>query len=231
MASISEDTTIKELQAFINEVYGLPNDRHFELSEMLNNIQRFAMRGIKGIRKNNVERTKKNLIISFSWLLSTLNRLHINLEEETWKRFPYLCSYCGAMPCECKDKKVQKRVYITDIDDSKRPKTLNEFQKMFNDIYPSSTRTLEHAGVHLAEEIGEFSEALMAYRNEKEDSDFKRILVEAADYFSCLVGVFNSLNVDLASEIADLYSDNCHECHNSPCSCDYSYIKNYKTKD
>ncbi|UCD04052.1 MAG: hypothetical protein JSW73_00165 [Candidatus Woesearchaeota archaeon] len=231
MAGISKNTTIREFQDFIQGVYGLQNNRYFEVSEMLNNIQRFAMRGIKGIRKNNTKRTTKNLIISFSWLLSTLNRLHIDLEKETWNRFPYHCSYCGTIPCECKTKKVQKRVDVADIDDSKRPKTLNGFQKMFNDIYPYSTRTLEHAGVHLAEEIGEFSEVLIAYRNEKEDNDFKRILVEAADYFSCLVGVFNSLNVDLVSELANLYSNNCHECHNSPCSCSYSYIKNYKTED
>ena len=230
MASVSKKTSIKQIQNFIQEVFGIPNDRHFELNEMLNNIQRFAMRGLKGIRKENTDEIKKNLMISFSWFVSTLNRLHIDLEEEVWKRFPYLCSYCGSCPCVCKTMKVQKRVKMI-RDNSKRPKTLSEFQEMFGNIYPASTRNLDNAGVHLAEEVGEFSEALTAYRGERKETDFYNVLVEAADYFSCLIGVFNSLNLSLSAELTKIFSNNCHVCHQAPCICEYTYIKSYRTKD
>ena len=228
MPVILPDTSIKQYQNFVNEVYGIPNNRHFELSEMLTNIQRFAMRGLKGIRKGDIQKVKINLLISFSWFISTMNRLHIDVEEEIWKRFPYLCSYCGTTPCSCKIKRPEQRQKVP-IEQSKRPKTLSEFQEMFNEIYPTHMRTLEHAGVHLAEEIGEFSEALLAYRGERTEEDFQEVMLEAADYFSCLMGVFNSLNIDVAQEIANVFTNNCHVCKNAPCTCSFSFVKRFKS--
>ena len=228
MVSVHEDVSLTQFQDFVKAVYSMPNDRNFSIEEMLNNIQRFAMRGLKGIRKRQTDKIKKNLIISFSWLLSTLNRLHVNLEEQVWKRFPYLCSYCGSNSCICKENKIEERVRFT-VEASNKPGTLAGYQRMFNNIYPPSSRTLEHAGVHLAEEVGEFSEALMAYRAEKRSEDFNEVLLEAADYFSCLIGVFNSLNIDLAKELAYSFPKNCHECLNAPCTCTYTKIKIYSS--
>jgi NTP pyrophosphatase (non-canonical NTP hydrolase) len=227
MSSVRADTRIRELQQFIKEVYSQPNDRHFELSEMLVNIQRFAMRGLKGIRKYDVARTKKNLIVSFCWFLSTLNRLHIDLEEEVWKRFPYTCSYCGTVPCSCKEKKVETRQELS-ADPSKRPRTLQEVQAMFEAIYPASRRTLDSAGVHLAEEVGEFSEALLTYRGARTDEGFNEVMLEAADYFSCIMGIFNSLHINLAQELSLLFTNNCYVCKHAPCTCSFQYITAYK---
>ena len=56
MPAVSRNIGIREFQSFISQVYGLPNDRHFELAEMHGNIQRFAMRGLKGIRQAGIER-------------------------------------------------------------------------------------------------------------------------------------------------------------------------------
>ena len=83
---LSQFITLQQFQSFINDVYGVSNNRYFETGEMLINVQRFGMRGLKGIRKQDIKKTKENLFISFCWFLSILNRLHINLEEEVWKR-------------------------------------------------------------------------------------------------------------------------------------------------
>jgi len=109
MVFVKRDTTIKEYQNFIKEVYGLPNDRYFSIWDMLTNVERFAMRGLKGIRKKDKERTKINLLVSLSWFMSMMNQFHIDIENEIWKRFPYLCSYCASCPCLCKEKKVKKK--------------------------------------------------------------------------------------------------------------------------
>ncbi len=61
MASIRPDTTIGELHDFVRHVYGKPNDLHFDIHDMLNNVQRFAMRCLKGIRKGDREKTKRNI--------------------------------------------------------------------------------------------------------------------------------------------------------------------------
>jgi len=228
MASIKENATIAEYQKFVKDLYGVSNDRHFATSDMLANVERFLMRALKGIRKEDIEKTKFNIMISFSWFVSFMNQMHIEIEEETWKRFPYLCSYCGSCPCTCKEKKVENRQKVA-IDESKRPKTLYDFQKMFEEIYPSASRTVEHAGIHLAEEMGELSETVLAYRSARNNVDFDNVKLEAADLMSCFFGILNSMKLDAAKEISLHFSDNCHECHKMPCECSFEKILTYKS--
>jgi len=228
MASVKQNTTIREYQNFVKEVYGLSNDRYFNLWDMVINVERFMMRGLKGIRKGDKEKTKINLLIAFSWFMSMMNRLHIDIENQIWKRFPYLCSYCGSCPCSCRERNIEERQSVS-ADENKRPRTLEEFQNMFNRIYPSEKRTIEHAGVHLAEEAGEFSEALLTYRGGHKDEDFERLELEAADFFSCTMGVFNSLGINVAKELSIMFSNNCHVCKNAPCTCNFKDIRTFKS--
>jgi len=228
MAKVKLDTTIKEYQAFVDQVYGLSNDRHFSIQDMLTNVERFNMRALKGIRKNDIEKIKINLFIAQSWFMSFLNQVHTNIEEEVWKRFPYKCSYCDSCPCICNKNRELNKLKI-EIDHNKKPKTFKEYQEMFNKIYPAKKRTLEHAGVHLAEELGELSEAVLVFLGKHEEIDFKKVVEESADLFSCIMGVFNSLDVDVAKELSILFDENCHACHKVPCECDYVDITNYKS--
>jgi NTP pyrophosphatase (non-canonical NTP hydrolase) len=228
MFSIRPDTTIKEYQDFVREVYGLPNDRFFSSWDMLTSTERFTMRGLKGIRKGDRDKTRLNLLISLSWLTSMMNQFHIDIENEVWKRFPYLCSYCASCPCVCKKEKVEIRQRVF-IDGKKRPKTLEGFQEMFRKIYPPESRTLEHSGIHLAEELGEFGETLLAYRGGHKGADFNKIPPEAADLFSCFMGVFNSLGMNVAKELSIMFSNNCHICHKAPCACSFKYIAEFES--
>ena len=228
MPQLKPDATIKEYQQFVKDVYGLPNDRYFSLQDMLANVERFMMRSLKGIRKNDNDKLKLNLIISLSWFMSIMNQLHIDIEEEVWKRFPYMCSYCASCPCICKAQKIQTRQNVT-VDDSKRPKTMEEFQKMFSGIYPASNRTLDYAGVHLAEEMGEITESILNYRGNHDDKDFQNIILESADLISCIMGVFNSLKIDLSKELSIMFSENCHVCKKAPCVCNFVDIIGFKS--
>jgi NTP pyrophosphatase (non-canonical NTP hydrolase) len=229
MPVIKPNVSISQYQNFIREVYGLSNDRQFGVGEMVSNIERFLMRGLKGIRKNDPEKTKFNLLISFSWFMSLMNQLHIGIEEELWKRFPCVCSYCASSPCCCKEKKVKTRKTALPGNNAKKPKTLADFQLMFQRIYPADTRTLEHAGVHLAEEMGEFSESILIYRASHKESDFKNIFSEAADFISCLLGVFNSLGINAAIELSKMFKQNCHICKKAPCQCGFDLVANFKS--
>ncbi len=82
MASLKENPTFSEYQKIVKDIYGVSNDRHFSTSDMLANIERFLMRGLKGIRKGDREKTKTNMMISLSWFMSFLNQLHVNAEDE-----------------------------------------------------------------------------------------------------------------------------------------------------
>lgn len=228
MSSIKENLTLSEYQNFVKEVYDLPDDRHFNTSDMVSNMERFLMRGLKGIRKKDIEKTKINLIISTSWFMSLLNQLHVDVEEEAWERFPHLCSYCGSCPCACQEKKVEQRQEIV-ANSNLRPKTLSGFQKMFEEIYPSSKRTIQDAGIHLAEEIGELSEAVLVYRSIRNKVDFDNVKLETADLMSCFMGVFNSLQLDLGKEISSFFHDNCYRCHKAPCECTFTDVINFKS--
>lgn len=221
MAALKPDTSMGEYQRFIQEVYGDLNVRHFDSLDLLTNTQRFLMRGMKGIRKNDTEKIVENLIISMGWFLSLMNRLNISLEEVIWQRFPYLCSYCGYAPCVCKAKKVLSRQSVV-VDDTRKPTTLAAFQLMFQDIYPREKRTLEHAGIHLAEELGEVSEAFLFFRGTHDEQAYTNFTRESADLMSCYFGVFNSLDTSLSERVASYYSNNCHKCHQGPCQCTYA---------
>jgi NTP pyrophosphatase (non-canonical NTP hydrolase) len=226
--SFLPDDTIRDLQKFVTEVYAVPDDRIYSLWDLLVQEERFAMRALKGIRQNDIQKLGHNLLISFSWLISIANRLHIDVEEETWRRFPGLCSYCGKQPCACRTIKPSARLKIT-ADESTRPKTLADTQSMFEAIYPANKRTLADAGVHLAEEIGEVSEAIHNYLGEHREEQFDEVKLELADLVSCIFGVANSAHINIAKELSKIYRDNCHICHNAPCTCTFSDIVRLRT--
>lgn len=227
MASINENSSPNELQEFINLVYFLPNDKNFELVEMLFNVQRAVNHGLKAIRQGNLEKTKTNIALSLSWFTSMMIRLHIDVEDAIWQRYPYLCCFCGNLPCTCAPNAVDAKKKIP-VDNSKRPRAIKEFQEMFRRIYPPSVRNTEIAGVHLAEELGELTEALGKFRAEKNESDFENVKKEAGDYWANVFGVFNSLDAELAKELSKHFYENCHTCHKAPCECTYQFVRRYK---
>ncbi len=228
MTRFYREQSLRDLQDFTQEVYGLPDDRQYSLEDLLTHMQRFAMRALKGIRKQDDEKTKINLLISVLWELAIANRLHIDLEEEVWTRFPMLCSYCGQKPCVCKKIKASQRKKVK-IDEKLRPKTLSEFQAMLEAIYPNTGRTIVDAGIHFAEEVGEVSEAIHNYTGQHMQKQFEEVKLEMADFISCAFGIANSLRIDLGQEFANMFTDNCHVCHTAPCSCSFTEVATIKT--
>jgi NTP pyrophosphatase (non-canonical NTP hydrolase) len=226
--TFSKTQTLADFQKFIQDVYALPDDRLYSIWDILTHEQRFAMRALKGIRKGDAGKLKTNLLISLSWLMAIVNRLHIDIETEVWKRFPRLCSYCGERPCACKTIKPPARLKMK-VDNQLRPKNLAEMQAMFNEIYPASDRTLADAGVHLAEEVGEVSEAIQNYLGQHKEKQFDEVKLEIADFVSCIFGIANSADINLAAALGEIYANNCHVCHEAPCVCSFSEVAQLKT--
>jgi NTP pyrophosphatase (non-canonical NTP hydrolase) len=220
--------SLGDFRELMQNIYGVHDDRFYSMWDLMSNLERYTMRALKGIRKNDTQKLTHNLLISISWAMAIANRLHISVDGRLWERFPFHCSYCGECPCQCRTKKVKKRIQ-TKPKKSKRPKSLAELQSMFQAIYPAESRTLDHAGVHLAEEVGEVSEALHAYMGEHKPEQLNMIRDEIADFFSCVFGVANSAKINLAEELAKLYSNNCHLCHAEPCFCTFSTNVLYKS--
>lgn len=228
MLHLTIKSSIADFQRVSLQIYGLPDDRFFSISDLVSNMERFTMRAIKGVRMGNVRKLKKNSIIAFSWVFAISNRLHIEVEDVVIRRFPYVCSYCGSCPCRCKKNKTTKRANL-EVKNSLKPRNISQFQKMFSEIYPSESRTIEHSAIHLAEELGELSEAIQIYFAEHKNSQFARIEEEIADYISCFFGVANSTKLNVAEEVVKNYSNNCHACHRAPCQCSFSFMAKYKS--
>lgn len=226
--SFERNGTIGDFQQFIHDIYSIPDDRLYSVWDLLVQQQRFTMRSLKGVRKKDVEKTKYNLLVAFSWLMAIVNRMHIDAEEELWQRFPYLCSYCGRKPCQCKISKRTIRAKVR-IDEKKRPQTLSDYQKMFSEIYPAETRTVADAGVHLGEEMGEVAEAVHNHLGQHLPQQFEAVRLEVADFISCVFGLANSAGFDVATELAKMFRNNCHICHRAPCVCSFSEVAHLET--
>ncbi|HLM84377.1 MAG TPA: hypothetical protein VK254_04200 [Candidatus Bathyarchaeia archaeon] len=228
MYKFSSKQSLSDFQRLIEDIYSLPDDRLFSLWDLVSNQERFTMRALKGIRKGDAKKTKNNLLVAFSWMMAVANRLKVDVENETWDRFPMKCSYCGHSPCGCKKIKSSAKARFKRKIELK-PGSLAGFQKMFAAVYPPESRDLFVAGVHLAEEMGELSEAIHRFLGEHKKNIFREIEVEIADYISCIFGVANSADIQVAKELEKMYWQNCHVCHKLPCECNFTSVGKFKS--
>lgn len=223
-----QNDTLTQFQELIYKIYGPVDDRLFSLSDLISNTERFTMRALKGLRKRDKSKYKANLMIAFSWVMALANRLHISSEEILYKRFPYVCSYCAEKPCRCRKINPLKRT-VGKIDLSLKPQSLKGFQAMIEEIYPPNSRTSYESAVHLAEEMGEVSEAVHTYLGWRTKKQFQKIEEEVADLITCLFSFANSTKIDFARELAQMYGANCHICHKAPCQCNFLYVSTFRS--
>ncbi len=236
---------LSQFQKMTWDIYGLADDRLYSNWDLISNMERFTMWGLKGIRKGKIgdlpsaktdkaEQTnqaesfsnafstaglKFNLLLAAAWLFALCSRLHIDLEKQLWERFPYYCPYCGQLPCNCKNWKGPRAEIKAPI--KAKPQTLAQMQRMFEEIYPAKNRTLEHGGVHWAEELGELSEAWHLFEGTHKQKHFRQIEIEAADYFSHFLTVANSAGFNFAEEFYKLLPGYCHVCGQKICVCNF----------
>lgn len=227
MIILTERSDIPDLLKFNHEVYHKVNGL-FGQSDLYYNLLRFSMRSSKGIRKSHRDEQIFNLCLALSWLFAINNQLHIDLAEVIWRYFPACCTYCADTsipplqrankPCICSHPPGRQNV---EGDRRNKPRTLWGWQKMFENIYPSSQRTPELAALHLNEELGELAESLFAHKGTRQEQTRLKIELEIADVFSTIMAVANSLNINLIEEYVLLFSDGCHLCHKPRCICTF----------
>jgi hypothetical protein len=179
--------------------------------------------------------------MGFSWSLALANRLHLNLDDEMWKRFPGCCPHCSDIPCRCQDDPDRKAIIppiiaegivdersITSVRAdrsfiSERPATLSEYQAMLRRIYPNNT--LQDAAMHLAEETGELDESLGFYMGTHHTILFEEINGVLVDTVTLFCAVASCIGLNLADETGAIFLSGCPKCHKIPCNCGYSTAK------
>lgn len=173
---------------------------------------------------------------ALGWFFPLMARFHVkSVEQLVFRKFPYACPYCRELPHrdeKCKVVKGTSRTVDHHAVQAKyqqnahlRPKGLNEWQRMFADIYPRSAE--ERAGrstIGLLEELGEMAEAVRVFERHP-----KYFAGEAADVFSYLMGIANehALTLDQSeqkvfsfeSEFLRRYPGLCVQCGYQICVC------------
>lgn len=214
---INTDSALSAFQELNARIYLKQNDRSYANENMVSRLHRYVTRILKDVRKERTGgRSIYNLGMAFSWVLALANRFHIDLAIETFKRFPYVCPYCQTAPCSCKSHRQPERSMVAT--NRVMPDSLREFQKMFGAIY---VNTLKDAAMHLAEEAGEFDEAVEHYAGLHSAKLFDNVVTELVDVSTNIFAVANCLDIDLADELVRQFVHGCPECRQIPCQCGF----------
>jgi NTP pyrophosphatase (non-canonical NTP hydrolase) len=151
---------------------------------------------------------------AFGWYFPLMAKFKVSsIEEVVFRKYPYVCPYCRLKPHEdiaCKttrgtsrtvDHLALRNAYQTNR--ALRPTTINEWQAMFQAVYPRSMDDARagRSTLGLLEELGELAEAVRVF-----DRYPKYFVGEAADVFSYLMGMVNEYTLSLHQESDAIFS-------------------------
>jgi hypothetical protein len=173
---------------------------------------------------------------TLGWYFPLLAKFKIkSVEALIFRKYPLVCSYCRKAPhdeLECKQVRGtaptvnhEELLRLTQENWASRPNTLDEWQQMFQRIYPRLlTDAKGRSSVGLLEELGELAEAVRVG-----DAHPKYFLGEAADTFSYIMGIANEHAVRLKmqtgqtflfqDEFLKRYPGLCTQCGYKICAC------------
>jgi NTP pyrophosphatase (non-canonical NTP hydrolase) len=214
---ISGKSSLRSFQALNRDLYLVTNDRNYGPREMFSRVHRHVTHVLKLVRKRRYEAIQYHLCMAMSWTMGLMNRFHVDISNEMWKRFPGICPYCTDAPCDCRRRRRQRHP-LRGIGRGRKPVSLKAWQEMFAGIYRNRLR---NSALHLAEEIGEVDEALQAFLATHDDSRFRKMIEELIDVVTNIIGVANCLKLDLSAVMVGHFSKGCPGCKQKPCACGF----------
>jgi hypothetical protein len=174
---------------------------------------------------------------AIAWWLALCGKMGVrSVEAMLWAKFSYVCPYCRKCPHlndPCRETKREHRGpdwgalgEIGNANETKKPRTIIEWQRMFYDIYPTpNDPTYATPILRFTEEMGELAEAVRIAQVAP-----GYFLSEASDVFAWLMNLQNVSHSkrnlahsqrgnDIADEFALAYPDNCRDCGGLVCTC------------
>jgi hypothetical protein len=138
---------------------------------------------------------------ALGWYFPLLAKMGVeSVERLIFTKYPKVCPYCRNSPHieqQCKLVKGTEGVLshemvskLMEVNWDSRPACLNDWQQMFNAIYPRSLNSTGFSTIALLEELGELAEAVRVF-----DRYPHYFYGEAADVFSYLMGLANEYAV------------------------------------
>lgn len=239
----SSDMRLNGWVAMFEDIYffsqNFERDRFRVFAHLIEVVGGFAQ---ASLRLHDYDRSKRFLTRIFAWYCALLTCLRrSDLESIVWAKFPNMCPFCTHDVCTCDPDEAEREAKTDVVRDAalrrhdEMPRTLHDWQRMFDRIYSHRERLLEtddtrvaaedalsNAIARLAEELAEVSEAMRL-----EFFVPAHVPNECADVFAWICGLANVLPLafghDEAMFLADatwnFYPGVCHHCRNSVCTC------------
>jgi len=173
---------------------------------------------------------------ALGWYFPLLAKFKVkSVEDLIFRKYPHVCPYCRLETHNdlvCKTTRGTKSTLdngalraIHGKQKNNRPGTLDEWQAMFQRIYPRILdKPVGRSTLGLLEELGELAEAIRVF-----DYHPKYFAGEAADVFSYLMGIANEYSLDLQlkegrtfsleSCFIKMYPGLCPQCGCQVCLC------------
>jgi len=213
-----QNLTISDLLNNNRAIYQVPDDRLYSVEDLLYNYQKFLALYLKDAAKKQAGSARTNLMVALAWYLALINRFHIDIEGNLWKRYSYKCPYCLELPCYCqKEKNIQAQK--TGRPGSRKPQDISEWQKMIEKIYPNEENdNFRHV---LYSKLDLLNSAFRLFMREKKKKQFHEIELLSTDHFVALIRAFNHHNFNIESEYLKMFSGGCYVCKQIPCQCNY----------
>lgn len=210
--------TISELIASNEKIYQVPNDRIYSVTDLIYLNQKSIFEYIKHLQDDDNIKASESLIISLGWLLSLINRYHLDLEQEVWKRYPFKCPSCLSIPCICKCE--NNNYSKTGRPPVGKPKDLEGWQKMIGKIYLD--RDIEKLNLALLRGQNELNYVVRRFKKEGKKMYFGNIIDRSTEQFVLFLRIFNILKKDLGVEYQRIFSKGCYSCGKIPCECNFN---------
>lgn len=217
----------------INELYSDVNkDRDFEY------MYSYLCRNSSYLSRSILRDGESKLFFarSFSWLFSVADKMEIDLGTAFRKKFPGVCPYCVAAPCQCNEthrapvnnipayavRDELNDKYNTDINAHKEL-SLEKAIARIGAIYPANKAIWKAFGSfyhfsRLFEELGEVHEAYSNFIKTKEKINLEEELADVTVWLLSAWGIHHQ-SESLSDWLMDYYMNDCPVCKKPSCVC------------
>ncbi len=229
--------SLDDLYKMVAYIYSEQNAQRPARETFAHFVEVCGMLALNDRQKKREEVTVESALCkALGWFFPLMAKFKVSsVEELVFRKFPYACPYCRQCPhgdASCKtvrgttrtvDHQAVRKLYDKNV--KRRPVTLNEWQDMFQAIYPRNIEDRSgRSTVGLLEELGELAEAVRVF-----DRHPKYFAGEAADVFSYIMGLANEYGLRLErdtgrkfsfeDEFLQRYPGLCVQCGDAVCVC------------
>jgi nucleoside phosphorylase/NTP pyrophosphatase (non-canonical NTP hydrolase) len=233
--SSTNHLSLDDLYHMVARIYGERNAERSASATFAHFVEVCGMLTAHDRKKRDALSIEDVLCKALGWYFPLIAKFKVSsVEDLLFRKFPYACPYCRLRTHDDEQCKIVRGTGATvdheslkavhDANVGLRPRSLNEWQRMFKVIYPRQTdASFGRSTLGLFEELGEMAEAVRVF-----DRYPKYLAGEAADVFSYLMGIANEHSLkevregrtfSLEDAFLQRYPGLCTQCGHQICIC------------